>query len=350
MQDAGKLLSAAWVAQTDKEAKLWKTWGKAKQKKWSQDDLALSLKAFGLVLDNAKETLTKINVVRDAMKTALDGTEKIIAVKRQKSEPLSDAERAWIGKAKATIDGSAKVVDALTKTFSDNSPFAGRGDYHKGPLADGAIGADFPAKIMAARTAGIDPGNEFGESGPVTLRRDEYLKRWDVLMKELDALEKQRSGTAQEWAAAVNNQLEDFQASNEKQAFDLDTTISKVQRNVTNILGKVDASTPKGFGAALVKAVKLKVSAKAKGKADDDLKALHVCLKGAADTLKQAKGSLKTRTSEFQSLTAQLKDAGPHAEPQRKTLAALGAKLGEYQTTIDGLVVQVDEATAAAKT
>ncbi len=349
MQDAGKLLSSSWVSQTDKESqKDWKTWDKSKQKKWSQDYLNLSLKAFSMVLDNAKETLTKVGAVKDSVKTAIDGTEKIVESKPKKNEPPSDGERSWIAKAKATVEGSAKLIDDAVKVFSDNSPMAGRGDYYKTPLAAGAIGADVPAMIMAARKASIDVGNEFGKSGPAIIRVEEYRKRWAILMAELDGLEKQRSGKTQEWAVAINKQLKDFQAGNEKWAFDLDTSLSKIARNLQNSLGKIDES-PKGFGASLARAIKLKVSSKAKDKAADDLKALQIYLKNAADNLKAAKGSLKTRLTEFQSLTVSLKDAGPYADPQRRALAALGVKLTEYQKSIDTLVVQVDAAAAAAK-
>ncbi|MEO7010184.1 MAG: hypothetical protein ABI156_13630 [Caldimonas sp.] len=349
MQDAGKLLSSAWVAQTDKEAqKDWKAWDKTKQKKWSQDYLNLSLKAFGIVLDNAKETLGKVGAIKDSVKTAIDGTEKIVESKRKKNTPLSDAERTWIAKSKATVADSAKLADDAIKAFSDHSPMAGRIDYYKGALAAGAIGADVPAKIMATRKASIDVGAEFGKSGPAIIRLEEYRKRWAILMAELSGLEKQRSGNVQEWALAINKQLKDFQAGNEKWAFALDGIISKIARNLQNTLGKID-ETPKGFGASLAQAIKVKVSSKAKGKAADDLMALKIYLKNTADNLKAAKGSLKTRLVEFQSLTVSLKDAGPYADPQRKVLAALGLKLAEYQKSVDTLVVQVDAAAAAAR-
>ncbi len=349
MQNAGELLSDAWVAQMDQEAKDYKTWDKARQKKWSQDYLALSLRAFGMALDNAKETLSRINAVRDAVKLAIDGADKIVAAKRKKNDPLSDAERAWLAKAKAAVDGSAAKVESLTKAYTDNSPFAGRLDYYRTAVAEGALGSDVPAKIMAARKQSIDVGNEFGKAGPVVLRLAEYRKRWEVLAKEIDGLARQRSGKVQDWAVAINQQIKDFEAGNEKWLFDFETVLGNVARNIEGAVGKLDAKNPKGFGASLVKAVKLKVSAKAKDKASGDTKALQTFLKAGADKLKIAKGSLKTRFVELQSLNAQLKDVGPAAEPQRKLLAGIGKKLDEHQQTIDALVTQLDEAVAAAR-
>ncbi|HZV93535.1 MAG TPA: hypothetical protein VFF72_09975 [Caldimonas sp.] len=54
------------------------------------------------------------------------------------------------------------------------------------------------------------------------------------------------------------------------------------------------------------------------------------------------------RSQIYSSLEAQLKDAGPFAEPQRKVLAALGKKLGELQATVQAVVKNVDDAAALA--
>ena len=348
MQDAGKVLTDAWVKKTDKEAETdFKSWDKTRQKKWQQDYLVLSLKAFEMALANAKETLGKINAIKDSVKTAIDGTEKIIAAKRKSNEPLSDAERGWIAKAKGSVEGSEAAVNALTKTLSENSPFAGRGDYYKKPLEAGAIPADMPGKIRTARQASIDVGNEFGKSGPTTNRLAEYRARWIVLAKELDGLGKQRSGNQQEWALAINKQLKEFQVGNEKWESDLTFTLSKVAGSLKNALGVIDAN-PKNFGASLAKAIKIKMSSKAKDKASDDAKNVKLNLKMGQDRLKEAKGSLKTRLTEYNSLEAQLKDAGPFAEPQRKVLAALGKKLADLQATVQTVAKNVDDAAALA--
>jgi hypothetical protein len=66
------------------------------------------------------------------------------------------------------------------------------------------------------------------------------------------------------------------------------------------------------------------------------------------EVLKPAKGSLKTRLTEYQSLNASLKDAGPYADPQRKKLAELGKQLADYQKDVDALALQVNEAVKAA--
>ena len=63
--------------------------------------------------------------------------------------------------------------------------------------------------------------------------------------------------------------------------------------------------------------------------------------------IKAIKGDLKTRHMEHESLTAQLKNAGPQADPFRKMLTTIGTTLGARQSEIDALAKQVDESLAA---
>jgi len=348
MQNAGAVLTDAWVKQKDAEAADFKKWDKKKQTQWQVDYLSLSLRAFKMAQENATEAKSRISAVRDGMKTALEGVDKIIKDKRAKNEPLSDAERAWIAKGKQTIEGSDAAIAAIIKSYSDNSPFAGRLDYYAGVIKAGALPADAANKIKAVRLPSIDIGNEFGKSGPLTQRIAEYRARWAVLMKEVDGLAKQNAGKGPEWAKQLNDQLKAFQAGMDTWSTDLDATVGKVSRNLTNALGKIDSSTPKNFGASLLKAIKTKASSKEKDKAKNDAENIKLNLKMGQDRLKEAKGSLKTRTMEYKSLEAQLKDAGPYAEPQRKVLAALGTKLAAHQSTVDALAKDIDGAVAAA--
>jgi len=350
MEDANKHLSKSWVEKTTKEAMgEFKKWDKHKQKKWVDEYLEVSLKAYGVVLDNARETLNKINAIKDSAKTAIDGTEKIVESQRNNNEPLSDAARKWIEKSKATVEGSEQAVEDLISAFSDSSPMAGREDYFKKAVDAKALTKDDVDKIKAARKEGIDVGNEFGKSGPTMKRLEEYRKRWAILTAELDGFEKQRTGKVQEWAVAINKQLKEFADGQAKWDDDLRTTISKINRNLEGLLGKMEATDPKGFGSSLMKAIKVKLSSKAKEQAQQDLAGLHMYMKLLEDFLKTAKGTFKTRLTEFQSLTVSLKDAGPYAEPQRKTLAALGTKLAEQKKSIEELDATAKEAIATAK-
>ena len=350
MKDASKVLSPAYCSKVDQETseKEWKKLDKSKQKKWTQDFIKTSLEAWAMVVDNANETVAKITAVKDSMKTAIEGMEKIIEDKRKSNTQLTDAERAWIKKGQTVIDGSAGAVDALTDQFSKFSPMAARGEYFASPLKVGAISKDQVNAIKAARSKGIDLGNDFGKSGVLTRRMEEFRKRWAVLIAELDGLQKRISGESHQWAANLTKQIKAFADGNEKWSQDLEAMIGKVSRNITGLLGLIENTTPKGFGPSLVKAVKLKVSEKARTKAAFDAVGVSAYLNNMRTFLKEAKGSLKTRLVEFKSLNEQLKDAGEHAEPFRKTLATIGVKLVEQQKTIDELAVSVDEAISAA--
>lgn len=349
MKNADAILTKAWVVKTDKEATTeWAKWDKSRQKKWSDEYLKTSLEAWGVVADNATEAATRITAIKNSMKLAVDGAEKILEASRKSGQPLGDAQRSWLDKAADTIEGSEAAVDAITEEFSRNSPFAGRLDYYSTALEKGALTKAAVEKIRAVRAKGIDIGNTYGKSGPLTLRMEEYRKRWTVLQAELQGLEKQRAGQAQEWAASLTKRIHAFVAGDVEWQAELQFALKKVTDNIGFLTGHLDRTEPKNFGAALLKSLKVKVDAKAKAKSELDAKATQTYLVRLAATIKSSKGKLKTRVMEFKALSESIKDAGHHGEPFVKMLAPIGLKLAEHQKTIDALVKDVDTAVQLA--
>ncbi len=345
MKNAAAILTKAWVTKTDKEATTeWAKWDKSRQKKWSDEYLKTSLEVWGMVADNATESATRITAIKNSMKLAVDGAEKILEASRKSGQPLGDAQRSWLDKAADTIEGSKAAVGAITEEFSRNSPFAGRLGYYDTPLEKGALTKAAVDKIKAARAKSIDIGDTYGKAGPLTLRMEEYRKRWTVLQAELQGLEKQRAGQAQEWAASLTKRIHAFVAGDVEWQADLQFALKKVTENIGYLTGHLDSTEPKNFGAALLKSLKVKVDAKAKAKSEKDAKTTQNFLVRLAGALKLSKGKLKTRVMEFKALSESIKGAGPHGEPFVKMLAPIGLKLAEHQKTVDGLVKDVDAA------
>ncbi len=350
MKNAAALHTSSWVSQTKKEAnEQFKKWDSAKKKKWQTDYMAHCSQTAAMILENAQETLSKANALKDSMKAGLDGMEKIIQAQRNKSVPLTDGERAWIQKTKKTIEESPAQFAAFTKAYSDNSPFAYRDGFMEDPLKDGALTADMVSKIKAERLVGINTGNEFGKQSPVVARLAEYRQRWTILENELQTLEQTRGGNPQQAAAELTKQIKELQAGNVKWETDFANDIGKLVSNIEGHFeggGKVEKG--KGFGASLVKSVKLLVSAKAKAKDKKAISDKQITIKAKLDKwttdLKGVKGALKTRLMAEESLSASLSQFGPAADPFRKMLADIKAGLNMRQTEVDALILQVNEA------
>jgi hypothetical protein len=355
MKNAAALLTPQWVAQQKVESEtLFKTWGSSEQKKWQIAYLQRCGQSSAMVLENGQETVTKLNALKAKVKTAIDGTEKIVEAQRKKSQHLSDAEHGFLEKAKAVVDGSAAEFAALTKAFSDNSPMAFRENFMDGAAAAGALTSEMVAKIKGARKPGIDISNEFGKQSPIVARMAEYRERWAILSSELSRLDKMRTAQGHEVHLQLTQQIKELKAGNEKWETDFANDIGKLVSNISSFFdGKIDKGDDKSFGASLMKNVKLMVSSKAKAKdkkaiADKQIQVKMKLDKWTTD-IKGIKGALKTRLMAHESLTASLKTMGPQADPFRKILADVGKALATRQDEVDALMVQVSDAITELK-
>ena len=353
MKNLNAFVSDAWVKQTDAIAEKWESVPAAQKKTFSSDYLKRCLDAGEAALSNGKEVLTKVNTLRDGGKQAMDGIEKIVADCRKANRHLSDAERDWVKKGKTTIDAMTPEFQRLTTEFTSNMPVIFRGSFWTVPLKKGAIDQKMVDKISAKRLEGINVSNEFGKQSAVVARMQEYAKRYPILMAELIQMQKDREGKGHEGTAELTKKIAALEAGNKVWDAALEQNIGKLVSSISSYFdGKIDKDK-KGFGASLVKNVKLLVSAKEKAKDKNKAKAdammVQTKLTAWPAQIKAIKGDLKTRRMEHESLTAQLKNAGEHAEPFRKMLATIGTTLQTRETDVDAMAKQVDEALAAIK-
>ncbi len=354
MKNLNTFVSDAWVNQTDAVVEKWDALPSDKKKTFTADYLKRSLDAGQVGLDNAQEAITKINTLRDDGKNTMDGIEKIVADMRKANRPLSDAERAWVVKGKTTIAGMLTEWARVQAEFTANMPVIFRGPYWGNVLKKGAIDQKMVDQIIARRKQGIDISNDFGKQSPVVARMQEYAKRYPILAAELAQAEKDRTGKGHEGTGELVKKIAALEAGNKAWDDALTSNIGKLVNSISEyfkIAKIIIDKDKKGFGASLLKGVKLLVSdkekAKDKAKASANQMNVAVKMKTWPAMIKAIKGDLKTRHMEHESLTAQLKNAGPQADPFRKMLTTIGATLGARQIDIDALAKQVDEALAA---
>lgn len=353
MKNLNAFVSDAWVKQTDAIAEKWDSLPAANKKTFSADYLKRCLDAGETALANGKEVITKVNTLKDGGKQAMDGIQKIVADQRKANKPMSDAERDWVKKGKATIDAMLPEFQRLTTEFTSNMPVIFRGSFWNTVLKKGAIDQKAVDKIMAKRLEGINVSNDFGKQSPVVARMQEYAQRYPILAAELVQLEKDRTGKGHEGAGDLAKKVQALEAGNKAWDDALDNKIATLVGSISSFFdGKIDKDA-KGFGASLIKNVKLLVSAKEKAKdkakAKVDQMTVQTKMTRWPADLKAVKGTLKTRRMEQESLAASLKNMGEPAAPFRKMLDAIKVSLDKREQEVDALVKQVDEALTALK-